>query len=132
MNKYNGPKLSGHSDMITTTVNGIHVWTHKLIAQKISKLSQRHAAMIHTAGSFCVRKKRGSDEWSVHSWGAAIDINEADNSMGVPKKILAARKYFLPDSFIDEMVSLGFVVLLNSKGENYDRMHFQLKESDIK
>lgn len=33
-------------------------------------------------GCFNIRKKRGLNSWSLHSWGIAIDINAAWNGLG--------------------------------------------------
>lgn len=33
-------------------------------------------------GCFCIRKVRGGTEWSMHSFGLAIDINAAENPLG--------------------------------------------------
>jgi len=33
-------------------------------------------------GCFNIRKKRGLDSWSLHSWGIAIDINASGNGLG--------------------------------------------------
>lgn len=33
-------------------------------------------------GLFNIRKKRGANSWSLHSWGIAIDINAAWNAFG--------------------------------------------------
>lgn len=68
-------------------------------------------------GCFNIRKKRGGNSWSLHSWGIAIDINAAWNGFGE-----------------DPMMPLEVVACFEEAGfewggywEKKDGMHFQLR-----
>jgi len=69
-------------------------------------------------GCFNIRKKRGSNTASLHSWGIAIDINAAWNRMGKPPT--------LSKSFVKCFLDAGFD--WGGYWKNPDGMHFQLKE----
>lgn len=67
-------------------------------------------------GCFNIRKKRGLNSMSLHSWGIAIDVNAFENGLGVQPKL-----------------SPGFVQCFTSSGFDWggvwtrkDGMHFQL------
>lgn len=107
---------------------GLHTCEmHKLVANKLAKLSVANREQIRDIGSYNIRRKRNNpNEWSVHSWAAAIDINSSDNGMGATKLQLIKNKFFLPDNFIEEMESLGFEA--GARWKSPDRMHFQLKD----
>lgn len=74
-------------------------------------------------GCLNVRKMRGGNSWSIHSWGAAVDLDPDRNQLkwGRDKAAFAKPEY---DKFwqivIDDekWVSLG-------RSRNYDWMHFQ-------
>jgi hypothetical protein len=68
-------------------------------------------------GCFNIRKKRGLNSMSLHSWGVAIDVNAFENGLGVVPKL-----------------SAGFVKCFTDAGFDWggvwkrkDGMHFQLK-----
>jgi len=68
-------------------------------------------------GCFNIRSKRGSNSWSLHSWGIAIDVNAASNRFGHSPSL-----------------SAGFVKCFTDAGFDWgglwtkpDGMHFQLK-----
>jgi hypothetical protein len=67
-------------------------------------------------GCFNIRKKRGLNSMSLHSWGVAIDVNAFENGLGVDPKL-----------------SAGFVKCFTDAGFQWggiwrrkDGMHFQL------
>ena len=67
-------------------------------------------------GCFNIRKKRGLNSWSLHSWGIAIDINAAWN--GLRKEPQMSPK--LVKCFTDEGFDWG------GNWTRKDGMHFQL------
>lgn len=73
-------------------------------------------------GCLNVRKKRGSQNWSTHSWGAAIDINPTENKLkwGRDKARAAEPAYSVWWKIWEDegWVSLG-------REKNYDWMHVQ-------
>jgi hypothetical protein len=74
-------------------------------------------------GCLNVRKMRGSNtSWSIHSWGAAIDLDPENNLLkwGADRASFAKKEY---DDFWKNVEKEGWVSLGNSK--NYDWMHFQ-------
>jgi hypothetical protein len=74
------------------------------------------------SGCLNVRKMRGGSSWSIHSWGAAVDIDDERNRLewGKNKAQLAKPEY---EEFWRIVESEGAVSLGRQK--NYDWMHFQ-------
>jgi len=73
-------------------------------------------------GSLAVRKMRGGSNWSMHSWGIAIDFDPAQNQLkwGKERATLDGPEYLPFWSFWENegWVSLG-------RAKNYDWMHVQ-------
>lgn len=92
----------------------------------VDPLKQAFANLINTGavnelktwdGCFNIRKKRGLQSMSLHSWGLAIDVNAFENGLGQTPKL-----------------SLKFVKCFTDAGFEWggtwtrkDGMHFQLK-----
>jgi len=82
------------------------------------------------SGTLVVRKKRGGNTWSMHSWGIAIDllagenVLKANNAYGSTHSNPPAQ-FTLPDyaKFVNIMESNGWYSL--GKWGDYDWMHFQ-------
>lgn len=74
-------------------------------------------------GCLNVRKVRGGSSWSIHSWGAAIDIDPDRNRLrwGSSKAFLDNPEY---DLFWNIVESEGGVSL--GRERNYDWMHMQM------
>lgn len=96
-------------------------------ADLVKPLAQAFQNIIHRCltdeiktwdGCFNIRKKRGLESWSLHSWGIAIDINAAWNGLGqVPRMCKKLVKCFTDAGF--------------DWGGNWTRkdgMHFQLSK----
>jgi hypothetical protein len=73
-------------------------------------------------GCLNVRKMRGGSSWSIHSWGAAVDLDPDRNQLRWNKdRASLAKKEYAPFWKIVEdegWTSLG-------RNKNYDWMHFQ-------
>lgn len=70
-------------------------------------------------GCYNVRQKRGSNAWSLHSWGVAVDVNAAWNGwMKTPT---------MSPLFVKSFKDAGFDWGGDWK-QQPDGMHFQLKE----
>lgn len=73
-------------------------------------------------GCLNVRKMRGGSSWSIHSWGAAVDLDPDNNQLKWGKdKASFARPEYKP--FWKAVANEGWVSL--GKSKNYDWMHFQ-------
>jgi peptidoglycan hydrolase-like protein with peptidoglycan-binding domain len=73
-------------------------------------------------GSLNVRKIRGGNRWSTHSWGIAIDIDPARNGLNASWSEAYLGKPECRD-FVDCFKQEGWYSLGLEK--NYDAMHFQ-------
>jgi hypothetical protein len=69
-------------------------------------------------GCFNIRKKRGLSSMSLHSWGAAFDVNAAWNGLGKEPQLSAA--------FVKCFTDAGFD--WGGVWKRKDGMHFQLKK----
>lgn len=69
-------------------------------------------------GCLNVRKVRGGDDWSIHSWGAAIDLDPDHNTLKMGRQ-----QATMPQAVIDLFAAEGWTSLGASR--NYDFMHFQ-------
>ena len=67
-------------------------------------------------GCFMIRKIRGGVNYSIHSWGLAVDVNAAENGLGVEPK--------LSEGFVKCFTDAGFD--WGGLWERKDGMHFQL------
>lgn len=69
-------------------------------------------------GCLNVRKMRGGNSWSIHSWGVAIDIDPDHNQLKWGRD-----RANMPAKVIEIFEEEGWVSLGNSR--DYDFMHFQ-------
>lgn len=86
-----------------------------------------HVAELQTwDGCFNIRNVRGKNSPSLHSWGIAIDMNAANNPLGLTREQILARglKPFSP-GFIDCFRRTGFHCGADWTSRP-DFMHFQL------
>lgn len=115
------------------TVNRIKC--HKLIADRLraafvdilaayglSRIQELH--IDHYGGCYNFRLMRGSKtKWSMHSWGTAIDLDPARNTLKETKK---NARFARPEykAMIDIFYKHGFISLGREK--DYDWMHFEI------
>jgi hypothetical protein len=74
---------------------------------------------IRTIGCFAPRVKRVNGELSVHSWGAAIDINADTN----PLSLDGVLRRDIPDAWVAEFEKRGWT--WGGRFKKPDSMHFQ-------
>jgi hypothetical protein len=73
-------------------------------------------------GCLNVRKMRGGSSWSIHSWGAAVDLDPDRNALKMTSTTATFAKAEYRD-FWKIVESEGWVSL--GRAKNYDWMHFQ-------
>lgn len=78
----------------------------------------RSAGMDLFGGCLNVRKKRGGSTWSIHSWGAAIDLDPANNKLRWNRE-----RATMPEEIMDIFESEGWTSL--GRATDRDYMHFQ-------
>jgi hypothetical protein len=73
-------------------------------------------------GCVNVRKMRGGSAWSIHSWGAAVDLDPDNNQLkwASPKATFSKKEY---NDFWKIVEAEGWTSL--GKVRNFDWMHFQ-------
>ena len=77
-------------------------------------------------GCFNIRKKRGLNSASLHSWGIAIDINASDNPLGKTREELVAMgKKPFSEGFLQCFRDAGFTCGADWKNRP-DFMHMEL------
>lgn len=100
------------------------IFCHKLLLPKLESGLRNAVARgvtedLHTwDGCLSIRTKRLNSSYSLHSWGAAFDINAGENLQGRPITMTLE----LADCFKDA----GLVWGGDFTGKSKDGMHFQL------
>lgn len=110
-----------------------YITCHEKVADSLRRILEKTAdtygeRKLHTLGldrfSGClnVRKMRGGSAWSIHSWGAAVDLDDERNQLrwGADRAQFARPEYV---PFWDIVAGEGWVSLGQTR--NFDWMHFQ-------
>jgi hypothetical protein len=145
--KYGKPNETGAGYLVTlalpypmrlawdtdTTVSKLRC--HKLVADKFDKVFKellevyglpriKELGIDLFGGCFNFRKMRGGSAWSKHSWGIAIDLDPARNTL---KETRATARFARPEyqPMIDIFYKHGFISL--GVERNFDWMHFEIK-----
>ncbi|CAH1073183.1 M15 family metallopeptidase [Candidatus Nitrotoga sp. 1052] len=110
------------------TVNSIscHAKVHDSLGKILSDIFALYgsieeigkARMDLFGGCLNVRKVRGGTNWSIHSWGTAIDLDPDHNTLTMPRT-----QATMPKEVITIFANEGWVNMGDSR--NYDFMHFQ-------
>ena len=79
-------------------------------------------------GCFNIRKKRGLNSMSLHSWGIAIDVNSWSNPIGLDREQIRARRLTpFSEEFLQCFRDAGFDCGADWE-DRPDFMHFQLSK----
>lgn len=95
-----------------------HVWPSLKEAIEAC-LALNDGYKLRTIGCFAPRAKRVNGELSVHSWGAAVDINADTNPLGMDGVL----RRDIPDTWVVEFEKRGWV--WGGRWKKPDAMHFQ-------
>lgn len=129
LKKYGDPTLERSMVVWDVPANlEVGVIPKKLYCNKdmVAPLSQAFKNLIDTGfvkelktfdGCFNIRKKRGLNSMSLHSWGIAIDVNAAWNGLNKTPQLSAG--------FVKCFIDAGFE--WGGTWKRKDGMHFQLK-----
>lgn len=109
------------------------LYVHRLVVTPLRRALARCKVIggydIHTIGCFAPRAQRGSNGFllSVHTWGAAVDINPDQNKLVAPCYEDDPRRtgYDIPDEWIEAFEAEGWFWGGKFK-RRFDPMHFQL------
>ena len=113
---------------MTKTVN--RITCHSKVSDSLGKIlsailahygsleAVSQARMDLFGGCLNVRKMRGGDSWSIHSWGCAIDLDPDHNSLKMHRQ-----QATMPSEVIAIFENEGWTSLGHSR--DYDYMHFQ-------
>lgn len=144
--KYGVPNETGASYLVTinlpypmrlawdTDSTTLKMRCHKLVADKFEAVFKdilqhygyakiKELGIDLFGGCFNYRKMRGGSSWSKHSWGIAIDLDPARNTL---KETSKTARFARPEykAMIDIFYKHGFLSL--GKEKNYDWMHFEI------
>lgn len=78
----------------------------------------QEARMDLFGGCLNVRRVRGGNAWSIHSWGAAIDLDPEQNSLSMHRE-----RATMPEAVIDIFAEENWVSM--GRERDFDYMHFQ-------
>ena len=99
------------------------IYCHQLMAPRLelalrALMAKKLTKELHTwDGCYMVRNMRGLKSWSLHAWGAAVDVNAAENRLG-QKPVLSA-------AFVSCFTTAGLD--WGGPWSRPDGMHFQLR-----
>jgi hypothetical protein len=116
------PRSWGHTVRVTS-VNGVAARLAEVSAEldALPAPVKRHA--YPTAGTYNCRTVADTGEPSMHSWGAAIDLNAAYAEYWLWPRAVAADA--LPPEIIEAFERHGFI--WGGKWSHYDTMHFEYR-----
>lgn len=107
------------------------LYVHRLIVEPLraalKKSAEQYGWKPKTIGCFAPRAKRGVAELSVHTFGAAVDVDASDNRLIVDCRLDDPRRslYTIPSGVVAIWEAEGFFWGGRFKNR-FDPMHFQL------
>lgn len=114
--------------MMVTTVNGVHK-AFQAVSDELDKLPELWPYLLRPGGTFIWRPIAGTSRLSVHSFGAAVDINVGRSdywrNVKQDEEALLEYKNRIPEKIVEVFERHGFI--WGGWWYHYDTMHFEYR-----